>query len=72
MKHLEALRTATSGDGDDGEEEGNKAFRLRQEERAIEETRKVFGPLGSRVVGAVGVLGGVLVCFFSFVLRGMD
>ncbi|KAF6228280.1 hypothetical protein HO133_008010 [Letharia lupina] len=46
--------------GADEDDAGNTEFRLRQEKRAVEETKAVFGPLRERIAGAVEKLEGVL------------
>ncbi|KAI0416948.1 tubulin binding cofactor A [Xylaria grammica] len=48
VKKLEADLKASSGSAD-----GNEAYILKQEQKAIEETRAVFAPLHERIVEAV-------------------
>lgn len=49
-----------AGGGGEDEDIGNGEFRLRQEKRAVEETKAVFGPLRERIAGAVDKLEGLL------------
>ncbi|KAK0515213.1 hypothetical protein JMJ35_002592 [Cladonia borealis] len=71
QKKVEKLQTedngAGNGDGDgdaeeeeDGEEKGNREWRLRQEKQAVEETKAVFGPLRERIEAAVEKVEGML------------
>lgn len=62
-----------AGGGGGGEDDvGNGEFRLRQEKRAVEETKAVFGPLRERIAGAVDKLEGLLLSASGGIAEGPE
>ena len=59
--------SATNGASvaDDDQPAGNLEYEIKQEERAIEETRRMFGPLEEKIREARGRLEGLVVSFLG-------
>ncbi|KAI4279758.1 MAG: hypothetical protein LQ337_000038 [Flavoplaca oasis] len=53
-------RWESQGDGEDDEDTGNRAWAIKQEKQAIQETKAVFGPLREKLLGAVAGLEDLL------------
>lgn len=62
--------SATNGASAAADEQpaGNLEYEIKQEERAIEETKRMFGPLEEKIRLARGRLEGLVVSFLGFLL----
>lgn len=57
QRRIYKIENDEEGEGEDG----NRSFRLSQENAGLQETRNVFGPLSTRITEAVAKLDGLIV-----------